>query len=397
MVIERVILIILDGVGVGELPDAADFGDAGSNSLAHTAKAVGGLSLPNLQKMGLGNLTDIQGVPPTLDTVGAYGKMAEMSGGKDSTIGHWELAGVYSPRPQPLFPHGFPRALVSEFERRIGRKVLGNKHASGTEIINDLGDEHFRTGQPILYTSADSVFQLAAHEEIIPIAELYRMCEIAREMLTGEYAVGRVIARPFLGTSGHYWRTERRKDFALPAPQPTILDKLASAGYDVIGVGKIDEIFAYRGITKSAHVGPTQGSSNQECVARIIEFMHTGFSGLLFANLIEFDTFFGHRNDPNGYARALEEFDAIIPKIINAMRTTDILIITSDHGNDPATSSTDHSREYVPLLVAGPCVKQQTDLGVRKTFADVATTIADLFGLAALQIGVSFAYVAIPE
>jgi phosphopentomutase len=383
--IERVVLIVLDGVGAGELPDAADFGDEGSNSLAHTAEAVGRLHLPNLQQMGLGNITPIQGVPPKPDATGAYGKMAEKSKGKDTTIGHWELTGIYSPQALPLFPHGFPPGLVADFERQIGRKVIGNKAASGTEIINELGDEHVKTGQPILYTSADSVFQVAAHEQAIPIAELYKICEIAREMLKGEYAVGRVIARPFLGKSGHYWRTERRKDWSLLPPRPTLLDKLSAAAYDVLAVGKIDDIFARRGITQSAHV-----INNKDGVAKIVEFLHGGFHGLLFANLIEFDMLYGHRNDPQGYAHALEEFDAQVPEIMRAMTESDILIITSDHGNDPVTPSTDHSREHVPLLVGGQAIRPGVDLGIRTTFADVAATIADLFDIGPLELGTSF-------
>lgn len=383
--IERVVLIVLDGVGVGELPDAADFGDEGSNSLAHTAEAVGGLHLPNLQQMGLGNITPIQGVPPKPDATGAYGKMAERSKGKDTTIGHWELTGIYSPRALPLFPQGFPHELVADFERRIGRKVIGNKAASGTEIINELGDEHVKTGQPILYTSADSVFQVAAHEQVIPTAELYKICEIAREMLKGEYAVGRVIARPFLGESGHYWRTERRKDWSLLPPRPTLLDKLSAAGYDVLAVGKIDDIFARRGITQSAHV-----INNKDGIAKIIEFLGGEFHGLLFANLIEFDMLYGHRNNPQGYARALEDFDVHVPEIMAAMGESDILIITSDHGNDPVTPSTDHSREHVPLLVGGQVIQPGVDLGIRTTFADVAATIADLFDIDPPESGTGF-------
>ena len=386
MITKRVILIVLDGVGVGELPDAADFGDLGSNSLANTAKAVGGLNLPNMQRMGLGNLADIIGVPPTQNTIGAYGKLAEMSKGKDSTLGHWELAGIYSPRPLPMFPNGFPLELVAEFEQQIGRKTIGNRAASGTEIINELGGEHVRTGQLILYTSADSVFQLAAHEDIIPIDELYRICKIARQILTGEYAVGRVIARPFTGKPGQYLRTERRKDFSLPPPEQTILDNLSNAGYDVISVGKIDELFANQGITKSVHVGPKKGS-NLECIKLIKDFLKTDFRGLLFANLIEFDTLYGHRNDPYGYASALEEFDFQLPDIITSMDNNDILMITSDHGNDPVAPSTDHSREYVPLLLSGQNVNASINLGARETFADVAASIANLFGVSRPKIG----------
>lgn len=385
MAIRRIILIILDGVGAGELPDAAEFGDVGSNSLAHTAEAVGGLNLPHMQKIGLGNITPLQGVPPRQDTSGAYGKMAERSKGKDTTIGHWELAGIYSPQPLPTYPEGFPPGLVAEFEARIGRQVLFNKPASGTVIINELGDEHVQSGRPILYTSADSVLQLAAHEQVIPIDELYRMCQIARELLTGEHAVGRVIARPFVGESGDYRRTERRRDWSLLPPRPTVLDKLAGAGRDVLAVGKIDDIFARRGITQSAHV-----VSNAESVDRLLEFMRAGFHGLLFANLIEFDMLYGHRNDPHGYARALEEFDRRLPDILAAMGEGDMLIVTSDHGNDPVTPSTDHSREYVPLLVAGQRVRPGVDLGIRSSFADVAATIADVFDLERPEIGTSF-------
>ncbi len=385
MAIQRVILVILDGVGAGELPDAADFGDVGSNSLANTAQAVGGLKVPNMQKMGLGNITAIQGAPPAQHATGAYGKMAEVSLGKDTTVGHWEIAGVASPRPLPVFPHGFPPELITQFEQRVGRKAIGNKPASGTEIIKELGDEHVQTGHLIVYTSADSVFQVAAHEEVVPIPELYKICEIARDMLTGDYAVGRVIARPFIGQSGAYRRTERRKDWSLLPPRPTILDKLAGAGYDVLGVGKIDDIFAKRGLTQSAHIVNNQGG-----ITQTIEFLRAGFRGLMFVNLIEFDMVYGHRNDAQGYAGALEEFDRRLPEIMAAMGENDMLIITSDHGNDPVTPSTDHSREYVPLLVWGKSLRAGIDLGVRSTFADVAATIADVFGIGPMELGTSF-------
>ncbi len=384
MVIERVVLIVLDGVGVGELPDAADFGDVGSHSLAHAAEAVGGLHVPYLQALGLGNITPIAGVAPVKDPTGAYGKMAEISAGKDTTIGHWELAGIYSAQPLPVFPQGFPPALMTEYERRIGRKVIGNYPSSGTEIIRILGAEHMRTGAPIIYTSGDSVFQVAAHEAVIPIAELYRLCEIARELLAGEWAVGRVIARPFIGEPGHFTRTERRKDWSLLPPRPTILDRLSEAGYGVVTVGKLDDIFAGRGITRSAHV-----VRNDDTVARTIDFLKEAFRGLLFANLIEFDMMYGHRNDAVGYARALEAFDAQLPALMDAMGPQTLLMVTSDHGNDPMTPSTDHSREYVPLLVAGERVAPG-DLGVRATFADVAATLAELFGVEPPEVGHSF-------
>lgn len=385
MNIRRIILIVMDGVGVGELPDALEFGDAGSNTLKHVADKVRGLNLPNLQRMGLGNITDICGVDPVQETIGAYGKMNEISKGKDSIIGHWELIGIYSSRPLPLFPQGFPKELVLEFETKIKRKVIGNQVASGTEIINRLGYEHMLTGNPIIYTSADSVFQVAAHEKVIPVSELYNICETARSILTGKYAVGRVIARPFFGEPGNYWRTEHRRDWSLPPKRPNLLEKLHSAGYDVIAVGKIDEIFAFSDITASAHT-----IANKDSIEKIVEFLHTGFHGLLFANLIEFDMVYGHRNNPEGYARALVEFDMQIPEILNAMKPSDILIITSDHGNDPVTPSTDHSREYVPLLVCGSKIKPGVNLGVRQTFADVAASIAEIFALSPLEQGTSF-------
>lgn len=385
MKIRRVILIVLDGVGVGELPDAGDFGDIGSNTLKHVSYVMGGLNLPNLQRMGLGNITDIKGINSVKKTIGAYGKMIEISKGKDTLIGHWELAGIYSSKPLPLFPKGFPQDLISKFEEQTSRKVLGNKAASGTEIIKQLGDEHVQSGKLIVYTSADSVFQVAAHEDIIPISELYQICKIARKMLNGKYSIGRVIARPFLGTSGKYWRTKNRKDWSLIPPSPNLLEKLFKAGYDVITVGKIDEIFAFRNITVSAHT-----VSNQESIDNIIKFLNTEFHGLLFANLIEFDMLYGHRNDPDGYAKALKQFDDQIPNIMNAMKSNDILIITSDHGNDPVTISTDHSREYVPLLVYGKSIKTNIDLKTRSTFADVGASIADLFYVSPLDLGTSF-------
>lgn len=369
---KRVILIVLDGVGVGELPDAAYFNDVGSNSLGNVAKVVEGLNLPNLQKMGLGNLTDIQGVPPCDNTIGAYGKMAEQSQGKDTIIGHWELMGVVSEEPLPVFPDNFPLELITEFEKRINRKILGNIHASGTEIINQLGDEHVKTGKPIVYTSVDSVFQIAAHEEIIPVEELYDMCKKAREILTGKWGVGRVIARPFLGSSGNYWRTKRRKDYSLSPPKPTLLDKLTEKGYDVISVGKIDDIFAFRGITRSYHT-----TNNKESTDKIVELLDTDFNGLLFANLIDFDMVYGHRNDCEGYAGALEEFDRRLPEIHSKMREDDMLIITSDHGNDPTMPGTDHTREYVPILIWGDCIKHDIDLGNSTSFLKVEKSISN--------------------
>ncbi len=384
--IVRVIIIVLDSVGIGELPDADRYGDVGSNTLGNTARAVGGLSLPHMQKLGLGNLTAVAGVPPCEHPLGAYGRMAEASAGKDTTTGHWELAGIYSPQPLPTYPQGFPKDLIARFEQRIGRKTLGNCPASGTVIIAELGEEHMRTGSPIVYTSADSVFQVAAHQEVIPIEELYRICRLARELLVGEHNVGRVIARPFVGQPGNFTRTERRRDFSALPPAPTLLDRLIAAGQEVLAVGKIEDIFAHQGISRSVHTG-----NNMAGLDQTLAFMAEETRGLIFTNLGDFDTLYGHRNDPHSYARALEDFDRRLPHIVAALRPDDLLILTADHGCDPVTSSTDHSREYVPLLVYGAAVKAGVNLGTRQTFADVAATVAELLGLAPLSFGASFA------
>ncbi|WP_027719251.1 phosphopentomutase [Desulfovirgula thermocuniculi] len=372
----RVTLIVLDGVGIGALPDAPRYGDEGSNTLLHVSRAVGGLHLPHLAKMGLGNITFIEGVPPQDRPLAAFGRMAEASAGKDTTTGHWEIAGLILERPFPVYPQGFPPELIRLFEERIGRPVLGNKPASGTAIIEELGDLHMRTGYPIVYTSADSVFQIAAHEEVIPLEELYRMCRIAREILTGEHAVGRVIARPFTGVPGSFRRTANRKDFSLPPPEPTLLDLLKENGLAVLAVGKIEDIFAGRGITEALHT-----KDNMDGVDAILQFMHRREPGLIMANLVDFDTLYGHRNDPHGYARALRDFDERLPEIVEALLPQEVLIITADHGCDPTTASTDHSREFVPLLVYGQKIRAGVDLGTRQTFADVAATVAELFGL----------------
>ncbi len=382
----RVVLIVLDSVGIGALPDAADFGDVGSNTLGNTARAVGGLHLPHLGRLGLGRLTDVLGVPPEPAPLGAYGRMAEASAGKDTTVGHWEMMGVPSPQPLPTYPHGFPPDLIRRFEEAIGRAILGNYPASGTEIIEELGEEHMRTGKPIVYTSADSVFQVAAHEEVIPVEELYRMCQIARELLTGEHRVGRVIARPFTGTPGEFRRTERRKDFSAPPPEATVLDNLADAGIAVIGVGKIEDIFAGQGITEAVHT-----KNNIDGMDKVEEYLGRVERGLIFANLVDFDMVYGHRNNAEGYARALEEVDRRLPDIQARLRDGDVLILTADHGCDPTTPSTDHSREYVPLLVYGPNVRPGVDLGTRETFADLGATVADLFGVPPTRFGRSFA------
>ncbi len=381
---ERAIIIVLDGVGAGELPDADRYGDRGSNTLANTARAVGGLLLPNLQKLGLGNITPIEGVPPTDAPQASWGRMAERSAGKDTTTGHWEMAGIILERPFPTYPHGFPPEIMEPFETKIGRKTLGNCPASGTEIIQRLGEEHIRTGRPIVYTSADSVFQIAAHTQVVPLQELYRFCEIARALLQGPHAVGRVIARPFTGSPGSFTRTADRKDFSLPPPAPTMLEKIAEAGMAVIGVGKINQIFAGRGITQDIHT-----AGNAEALAAIEQALSRPWQGLLFANLVDFDMLYGHRNDPQGFAGALRAVDDFLPRILAGLGPEDLLLITADHGCDPTTGSTDHSREYAPLL-AHRQGRPGTDLGARATFADLGASVLHYLGLARLPGGSSF-------
>lgn len=383
---KRILLLVLDSVGCGDAPDAAQYLDEGSNTLANTSEAVGGLNLPNLGKLGLGNLTSILGVPAVKETEGAFGRLTAVSAGKDTTTGHWELAGIILDKPFPTYPEGFPKEVIQAFEKRIGRETLGNYPASGTEIIKGLGEEHVLTGKPILYTSADSVFQIAAHEDVIPIEDLYQFCMVGRELLTGEHAVGRVIARPFIGAPGDFSRTERRKDYSLEPSDDTILDVIKMAGMEVAGVGKIEDIFAHRGLTMSNHTG-----NNMAGVDAIIKYLNQDFQGLIFANLVDFDALYGHRNNPRGYADALEAFDHRLPEIITNLCEGDILIITADHGNDPTTPSTDHSRERVPVLVAGGSVRRNIDLGTRSSFADVAATIGDILQLKWQGIGNSFA------
>jgi phosphopentomutase len=384
--VKRVLLIVLDSVGCGDAPDADLYHDSGSNTLANTSKAVNGLNLPNLGSLGLGNLTDIEGVAPTSEALGGFGRLTEVSAGKDTTTGHWELTGITLEMPFPTYPNGFPSEVMQEFESRIGRKTLGNYPASGTEIIEKLGEEHLRTGKPIIYTSADSVFQIATHEEIIPIDELYRFCEIARELLTGEHAVGRVIARPFIGTPENFTRTEKRRDYSLEPLSDTILDVIKNAGLEVAGVGKIEDIFAHRGLTMSNHTG-----NNMAGVDAILNFLKQDFKGLIFANLVDFDALYGHRNNPRGYADALEAFDRRLPEILGSLRKSDILMITADHGNDPTTPGTDHSRERVPVLVVGKSVRKNVTLGTRPSFADIAATIGEILQVEWLGSGNSFA------
>ena len=386
MKIERVAVIVLDGVGAGELPDAGEYGDSGSNTLSNTARVLGGLELPNMGEMGLGNITQIEGVPPRKLTRGAYGKCKEISKGKGSVTGHWELMGVEVKKPFPTYPNGFPEEILNEFKKLTGLDVLGNKPASGTEIIKELGEEHVRTGKPIVYTSADSVFQIAAHENVIQIDELYHLCDIARKMLKGKYAVGRVIARPFIGENAEtFTRTKRRHDYPLLAPTDTMLDTLIKEGYKVYATGKIDDLFGNRGITKTHH-----SVFNMESIQAMVDFMDEDFTGLLFANLVEFDMTFGHRNDVKGFGQKLEEFDAFVPTIRNKMKDTDFAMIVADHGVDPTTKSTDHSREYIPLLVFGEQVKNNVNLGIRQSFADVAATIGEIFSVTPPAIGKSF-------
>jgi len=384
---QRVILMVLDSVGIGAMPDAHEYGDEGSNTIANVAEALGGLAMPNLEALGLGLIGPIAGVQPVERPGAAWGKMAEASPGKDTTTGHWEIAGLQLQRPFPTYPDGFPDDVISRFCQAIGREhVLGNKPASGTAIIEALGKEHMETGYPIVYTSADSVFQVAAHEEVVAVDTLYQWCETARTQLQGEHAVGRVIARPFIGTPGSFKRTDRRQDFSLEPTGTTILDILTTAGIPVYGVGKIQDIFAGRGITQSL-----KSKNNMETVDKTLDWIERtqDESCLVFANCVDFDMLWGHRNDPESYGRGLEQFDRRVPELLRTMHDTDYLIILADHGCDPTTKSTDHSREYVPLLVYGHSVNP-VSLGVRSTFADVAKTLADVFGVHASVPGTSF-------
>ena len=381
---ERVILIILDSAGIGALPDARLYGDADSNTLGNLARAVGGLNLPHLEKLGLGNITEILGVSPMNSPLVAFGRMAEKSPGKDTTTGHWEIAGIILDRPFPTYPKGFPDEVINQFEKEIGTKIIGNKAASGTEIIKELGVEHLRTGYPIVYTSADSVFQIAAHEKVIPLEKLYLMCTVARRLLQGEHGVGRVIARPFDGKAGEFYRTSGRKDYSLPPPSGTMLDLIKEAGQEVIAVGKITDIFAGQGITRSVKT-----KNNLDGIESTISVIGQLEKGLIFTNLVDFDMLYGHRNDVEGYAKALEEFDLYLPGIINEMKEKDLLIITADHGTDPTTGSTDHSREYVPLLIYGRSVAGGISLGTRTSFADLGATVVDYLQAGVLQAGIS--------
>ena len=382
---ERVIWIVLDSVGIGELPDAADYGDVGRDTLGHIARSRP-LNLPNLVRLGLANIKPLTHLTPPTQPAGSYGKGVTVSPGKDTTTGHWEMAGIWLDQAFPVYHHGFPKELIAEFERQIGRRTIGNKPASGTEIIKELGEEHVRTGFPIVYTSGDSVFQIATHEEVIPIAELYRMCEIARKLLDGPNRVGRVIARPFTGPPGNFRRTERRHDYAVEPPRPMLLDVLAERGVPVFGVGKIHDIYNGRGVENYVTT-----RNNADGMARLTESLTRQTSGLIFANLVDFDMLYGHRKDVEGFARSLEEFDALLGPFLAQLWPSDLLIITADHGcdPDPVNPTTDHSREYVPIIAYTPRVAHGVNLGVRDTLADMGQTIAENFGARILH-GTSF-------
>ena len=374
----KVVFIVLDGVGVGALPDARAYGDEGTNTLGNTARVLNGLRLPNLERFGLGRITEIAGVAAVGEPEGCYGKMAERSAGKDSTTGHWELGGLITEKAFPLYPAGFPTELLKKFKRLTGcAGYLGNKPASGTEIIKELGSEHVRTGFPIIYTSGDSVFQIAAHEDVIPLKRLYEICEVTRtQILVGDHEAGRVIARPFVGNDGSFTRTTNRRDYALEPARATILDILSAEGIETVGVGKIDDLFCGRGLRHKVHT-----KSNSEGVRVTMEAAARLRTGFVMTNLVDFDTLFGHRQDPVGMGRALEEFDSLLPALLDVLAEGDLLMLSADHGNDPTDRSTDHSREFVPLLCSVKGGSRGVDLGVRTTFADAAKTVADYFSL----------------
>jgi phosphopentomutase len=400
---DRIIWIVLDSVGIGELPDAADYGDVGRDTLGHIARSRP-LKLSNLVRLGLANIKPLAHLTPPAQPLGSYGKGATVSPGKDTTTGHWEMAGIWLDQAFPVYPHGFPRELIAEFEHQIGRRTLGNKPASGTEIIKELGEEHVRTGFPIVYTSGDSVFQIAAHEDVIPVPELYRMCEIARKLLDGPSRVGRVIARPFIGTPGNFKRTERRHDYAVEPPRPMLLDLLAERAVPVFGIGKIHDIYNGRGVADYVTT-----KNNAHGMAKLTDAISSREYGLIFANLVDFDMLYGHRKDVEGFARSLEEFDALLGPFLERLRPSDLLLITADHGcdPDPVNPTTDHSREYVPILTYTPSHNPRAilseaknlsslpgntrgkNLGIRQTLADMGQTVAENFG-GAIPHGTSF-------
>ncbi|GED12079.1 phosphopentomutase [Aneurinibacillus migulanus] len=383
---KRIFLIVLDSVGIGELPDAKDYNDEGAHTLGHIAERMDGLNVPNLAGLGLGHIEHLQGVSADVPPAAAFGKMNEISLGKDTTTGHWEIMGLRVEIPFKTWPNGFPESLIGPFSEKIGRGVLGNKPASGTEIIEELGEEHMRTGDVIVYTSADSVFQVAAHEDVVPLDELYKICQIARELtLEDKHSVVRVIARPFVGEPGNFTRTANRRDFSVSPPGKTVMNKLKDAGYTSIALGKISDIYAGEGVTEAVKT-----KSNMDGVDKLLNAMGKQFTGLAFINLVDFDALYGHRRNPTGYGEALEEFDRRLPEILEALMDDDLLIITADHGNDPIHHGTDHTREYVPLLVYHKGLKAGKELGIRETFADIGATIADNFEIEKPKIGTSF-------
>lgn len=383
--INRVILFVLDSVGIGALPDAEKFGDFDVNTLGNIAKSTDDFKIPNLLSLGLGHIDGIDYLPKTESPIGAFGRSLEASNGKDTTTGHWEIAGLLIEQPFKTYPDGFPKYIIDEFEAKTGRKVLCNKPASGTVVLDELGEEHMRTGNPIVYTSADSVFQIAAHEDVISLDELYNMCQIARDMLMGEDQVARVIARPFNGEPGHFQRTSNRRDYSIKPYEKTVLDHAKEAGLDVKAVGKIVDIYDGEGITHDVHT-----KDNMDGVDQTLIYMKEDFKGILFSNLVDFDAKFGHRRDVDGYRKALEEVDARMPELFENMKPTDLMIILADHGNDPAYKGSDHTREYIPLLIYGDQVKKGVNIGTRKTFADVAATVSDVLGIKATPYGTSF-------
>lgn len=383
---KRIFLIVLDSVGIGELPDAKDYNDEGAHTLGHIAERMDGLNVPNLAALGLGHIEHLQGVSADVPPAAAFGKMNEISLGKDTTTGHWEIMGLRVEIPFKTWPNGFPESLIGPFSEKIGRGVLGNKPASGTEIIEELGEEHMRTGDVIVYTSADSVFQVAAHEDVVPLDELYKICQIARELtLEDKHSVVRVIARPFVGEPGNFTRTANRRDFSVSPPGKTVMNKLEDAGYTSIALGKISDIYAGEGVTEAVKT-----KSNMDGVDKLLNAMGKQFTGLAFINLVDFDALYGHRRNPTGYGEALEEFDRRLPEILEALTDDDLLIITADHGNDPIHHGTDHTREYVPLLVYHKGLTAGKGLGIRETFADIGATIADNFEIEKPKIGTSF-------
>jgi len=383
---KRIFLIVMDSVGIGEAPDAEAFGDRGADTLGHIAEKMNGLHMPNMAKLGLSNIREIKGVPKAEKPLAYYTKMQEASVGKDTMTGHWEIMGLNIDKPFQVFPEGFPKELLDEIEKRTGRKIIGNKPASGTEIIKELGQEHVETGALIVYTSADSVLQIAAHEEVVPLDELYKICEICRELTLDEkYMVGRVIARPFVGKDGNFTRTSNRHDYALKPFGRTVMNELKDAGYDVIAIGKISDIYDGEGVTKALRT-----VSNMDGMDKLLDTFNMDFTGLSFLNLVDFDALYGHRRDPIGYGKALEEFDARLPEVFEKMKEDDLLIITADHGNDPVHHGTDHTREYVPLLVYSKRMTNPSELPLRETFADIGATVAENFNVKMPEFGKSF-------